>query len=146
MKKKLLMLMLALCMILTMTALSACGGGSGDSSSELANEEAAPEEGTQAADDTEFLMGSWFARTATINGEEADPKDVFNGTFQLYFTEDKCNMVIDTKTAPVSWKLTDEGVTLTGDDTYYITFPDDSKDTLLITIKGVEVLMEKYVE
>ena len=141
MKKKLLMLMLALCMIVTMTALSACGGGSGDSGGEAAGEETA-----QTADDTDFLLGSWFAKTATYNGEEKDPDEVFNGTFHLYFTEDRCNMAIDSKTAPVSWERTDKGVTLTGDDTYYITFPDDSEDTLIITINGIEVLMEKYEE
>ncbi len=143
MKKKLLMLLLALCMIATMTALTACGGGGGseDSSSETASEETA-----QAEDETDFLLGSWFAKTATYNGEEKDPDEVFNGTFHLYFTEDKCNMAIDSKTAPVSWERTDKGVTLIGDDTYYITFPDDSKETLIITINGIEVLMEKYEE
>ena len=146
MKKKLLMLMLALCMIVTMTALSACGGGSGDSGGEAAGEETASEETAQTADDTDFLLGSWFAKTATYNGEEKDPDEVFNGTFHLYFTEDRCNMAIDSKTAPVSWERTDKGVTLTGDDTYYITFPDDSEDTLIITINGIEVLMEKYEE
>ena len=145
MKKKLLMLLLALCMITTMTALTACGGGSEDSSEEFATEEAAPEE-TAVEEDTDFLLGSWFARTATYNGEEKDPDEIFNGTFHLYFTEDKCDMAIDSKTAPVSWERTDKGVTLIGDDTYYITFPDDSKETLVITINGIEVLMEKYEE
>ena len=144
MKKKLLMLLLALCMIISMTALTACGGGSGDSG-DTASEETATEE-TAVEEDTDFLLGSWFARTATYNGEEKDPDEIFNGTFHLYFTEDKCDMAIDSKTAPVSWERTDKGVTLIGDDTYYITFPDDSKETLVITINGIDVLMEKYEE
>ena len=141
MKKKLLMLLLALCMIATMTALTACGGSSGDSDGEIVIEET-----TDEAGETDFLMGSWFAKTATFNGEEKDPDLLFNGKFHLFFTEDKCDMAIDTRTAPVSWKLTDKGVTLIGDDTYYITFPDDSKETLIITINGIDILMEKYKE
>ena len=55
-------------------------------------------------------------------------------------------MSIDQNRALVDWTLTDNGVTLTGDDTYQITFPDESRKTMIATIKGVDVLLEKYEE
>ena len=97
--------------------------------------------------ESEFLLGSWFAQEAYVNGETRDPDAIFGGRFQLYFSKDgKCTMSIDQNRALVDWTLTDNGVTLTGDDTYQITFPDESRKTMIATIKGVDVLLEKYEE
>lgn len=97
--------------------------------------------------ESEFLLGSWFAKEAYVNGETRDPDAIFGGRFQLYFSKDgKCTMSIDQNRALVDWTLTDNGVTLTGDDTYQITFPDESRKTMIATIKGVNVLLEKYEE
>ena len=76
-----------------------------------------------------------------------DAYDVFNGYFSLYFTDKgDCTMSIDQDHALVKWELTDDGVTLTGDSTYPITFPDESRKTMVIVINGIDVLMEKYEE
>ena len=97
------------------------------------------------AKESEFLLGSWTAEKASYKGEEKDPYDVFGGYFMLYFSKDGTGtMSIDQQRALVKWELTEEGVTLKGDDTYQITFPDESKKSLIIVIKGVEVLMEKF--
>ncbi len=97
--------------------------------------------------DADFLMGSWFARTASKDGATVDAYDVFNGYFSLYFTDKgDCTMSIDQDHALVKWELTDDGVTLTGDSTYPITFPDESRKTMVIVINGIDVLMEKYEE
>lgn len=86
-----------------------------------------------------------YGNYAYVNGETRDPDAVFGGVFQLYFSKDgKCTMSIDQKSAVVDWTLTDDGVTLTGDDTYPITFPDESRTTMTATIQGVDVLLEKY--
>ena len=55
-------------------------------------------------------------------------------------------MAIDEQRAVLTWERTDEGVTLKGDDTYKITFPDDSQKTMIITIRGVDTLLEKNEE
>lgn len=138
MKKNKLIFLLAAIMCFTMLALPSCGGGSGDSGEEAAQE---------AAADTDFLIGTWFAEKSMYNGEEKDPYDVFDGNFYLYFKEDgECQMCIDQKRAPVKWEYTGDGVTLTGDDTYPITFPDDSKTSMIITINGIDTLLVKYEE
>ena len=138
-KRFLLILTLTVAMAMSMVVLAGCGGSdSGDT------EEPAAEDQTA---DTEFLLGSWFAETATYEGEEKDPDEVFGGIFQLYFSDNgECTMSIDQKRAVVNWEYTGDGVTLTGDDTYEITFPDDSKEKLIINVKGIDVLMEKYQE
>ena len=95
----------------------------------------------------DFLIGTWFAKSSTYNGESRDPDEIFGGTFYLTFNDKgECTMAIDQQRALLTWERTKEGVTLKGDDTYKITFPDDSEKTLLITIKGVDTLMEKYEE
>ena len=118
--------------IMCMGLLAGCGGKSEPAAQAKVNE-------------SEFLLGSWFAKEAYVNGETRDPDAVFGGVFQLYFSKDgKCTMSIDQKRAVVDWTLTDDGVTLTGDDTYPITFPDESRTTMTATIQGVDVLLEKY--
>ena len=118
--------------IMCMGLLAGCGGKSEPAAQAKVNE-------------SEFLLGSWFAKEAYVNGETRDPDAVFGGVFQLYFSKDgKCTMSIDQKRAVVEWTLTDDGVTLTGDDTYPITFPDESRTTMTATIQGVDVLLEKY--
>ena len=100
-----------------------------------------------AAKESEFLLGTWIAREASYNGETRDPYDIFNGMFSLHFSKDgKCTMAIDQNRALVDWELTDSGVTLKGDSTYQITFPDESRKTMIAVINGVDVLLEKYEE
>ncbi len=97
------------------------------------------------AQDIDFLLGSWFAETATVGDETRDAEDVFDGIFMLYFSDDGvCTMSIDQQRALVDWELTDNGVILRGDGTYEATFPDESRKTMVIGINGVDVLMEKY--
>ena len=121
-----LLLVFALCI----TCLTGCGGK---------KTESAPKQ------DAEFLMGSWFGKTASKDGVTVDANDVFGGYFQLYFSKNgECTMSIDQNRAVVKWELTDDGVTLTGDNTYPITFPDESRKTMVIVINGIDVLMEKY--
>ena len=53
-------------------------------------------------------------------------------------------MFVDTNRAIVDWAMNDDGsLTLTGDGAYDVTFPDDSKDTLVIVINDINVTMEK---
>ncbi len=123
-------LALLLVTLLCVSLLVGCGGG---------KKEEAPKQ------DAEFLMGSWFAQTASKDGVTVDAYDVFHGYFQLYFSKNgECTMSIDQQRAVVKWELTDDGVTLTGDDSYPITFPDESRKTMVIVINGIDVLMEKY--
>lgn len=129
MRKTAVLLLLTLCLAL----LAACGGGS-----------APAQDASEEADD--FLLGTWFARSAEKDGETLDPDEVFGGTFYLYFDEDNCMMCIDDQRAVVSWERTGDGVTLSGDGTYAVTFPDHSQTTLVVNINGVDVRMEKYVE
>ena len=125
-------LALLLVLVLCAALLAGCGGGK-------------KQEDDAAKAESEFLMGMWFAKEASYNGETADPEDIFEGTFSLYFSDNgECTMAIDQNRAVVKWELTDDGVTLTGDNTYAITFPDASKKTLVIDVNGVDVLMEKY--
>ncbi len=123
-----LFLLLALCLAL----LAGCGGSS-------------PEEDARASE-SEFLLGAWFATTASKNGETVDASDIFGGRFMLYFSDDGvCTMSIDDKRALVDWTLNDDGtVTLSGDDTYPVTFPDDSRTTMVAVIRGIDVTLEKY--
>ena len=158
MKRNLLTLLLML--LLSAALLAGCGGG-GQTESETAAaetteetgegtaqaEEAAETEETAPAEEEDFVLGFWFAETATKDGETMDPDDLFGGIFYLYFAdEETCYMCIDDKRAPLAWEHTENGVTLTGDDTYSITFPDDSQTTMIITINGVEVVLEKDME
>ena len=123
-------------LILSLVALTACGSGSNDN-----------DQTQNAEDETAFLMGSWFAVSAEYEGQEMEPDEVFGDTFSLYFSDDgKCTMWVGQNRALVDWEQTEEGVTLRGDDTYEITFPDESKETLIINLRGVNVVMEKYEE
>lgn len=139
-KKYVSLLILPICILLIL-GMSACGGEGGQEAQNDAGTEQA------AAADTDFLLGTWFAKTATYEGEQKDPDDVFGGTFYLYFAEDgDCQMCIDQKRAPVKWAYNGDGVTLTGDNTYEITFPDGSRTKMNVTINGVEVMLEKFEE
>ena len=97
--RKVLSLLLAAILVAT---LCSCGGGSSSTGSEKpaetaeapaaensqeadaaqeaeaaqAAEDTKTEETAQAEDETDFLLGSWFAKTATYNGEEKDPDEV----------------------------------------------------------------------
>ena len=64
----------------------------------------------------------------------------------LYFSDNgECTMAIDDKRAIVNWTLNDDGtVTLSGDDTYPVTFPDDSRTTMVMVVQGIDVTLEKY--
>ena len=129
MKHRILPLFLLLA--LSLSLLAACGGPSA-------------EEQAKAAE-TDFLLGRWEATTAEKDGEVRDAWDLFNGLFALYFSDDgTCTMFVNTDRAIVDWTMNDDGtVTLTGDDTYPVTFPDGSQDTLVIVINGINVTMEK---
>lgn len=123
-------ILLSLCMALMVS----CGGGS-----------------TEEADkgpDTSFLMGSWFAKTCTQNDVTVDAMDAFGETFGLYFDENgECQMRRGQQFAYVDWTMNDDGtITLTGEDTYQITFPDDSKKTMIMGVRDIDVLLEKYEE
>lgn len=125
-----LLTVLALCLVLA-------GCGSDDNSGTAAG----------PAQDADFLLGSWFAEEATYEGQPQDPDEVFGATFSLYFSDDgKCTMWVGQDRALVDWELTENGVTLRGDGTYPAVFQDESKKTMVITINGVDVLMEKYEE
>lgn len=132
MKKRVLSLLLFL--VLSLTLLAACGGPSAEEK--------------EAAEKSEFLLGTWVASAAEYNGEAMDPTDVFGGTFILIFKDDgNCSMFINTDQAIVKWVMNDDGtVTLTGDNTYPITFPDDSQTTMVVNVQGVDVTMEKDTE
>ena len=157
MKRNSLILFLAL--LLAAALLAGCGGTSGqDSQAETGEEtdtaavetqetETAEVEEAAPAGEKDFVLGFWFAESASKDGQTLDPDTVFGGTFYLYFAdEEDCYMCIDDQRAPVTWERTENGVTLTGDNTYEITFPDDSQTTMIITINGVEVVLEKDME
>ena len=150
MKRKLLVfIMLILISCTGCFFLTGCGGGgSADNDAAEAAEETEAADTQEAADAGEdFLIGTWFAKESSYQGETKDPYEVFGGTFYLYFEDDgDCTMAIDQKRALLKWERTGDGVTLTGDNTYQITFPDDSQTTLVITINDIDTLMEKFVE
>lgn len=110
----------------------------------------APAEEEEAAKgpDTEFLMGTWIAKTCTQDDVTVDAMDVFGEFFSLYFQDDgKCQMCRGQKYALVDWTMNEDGtVTMTGDNTYEIRFPDDSKTEMICVIQGIDVLLEKYEE
>jgi len=137
MKKRSLILILALTLAISMAVMTGCGGsGSGSSSGS-----------GDTPDDYEFLLGSWVAESATYDGEERPPEDVFGGTFQLYFDDDgECTMSIDSNDTVLKWTPTQDGVLLSGDDTYEVRFPNGSKSTLIVNVNDVDVLMTKYKE
>ena len=106
---------IAVVLILLIAVLAGCGASGGKS---------------EPKPDADFLMGSWFAKTAT-----------------KYFSDDgKCTMAIDQQRALLTWELTDNGVTLKGDDTYPGTFTDESRTSMILVVQGVDVLMEKFEE
>ncbi len=130
-----------LLVLLLMFALCACGGTKGEPAGSAAQET----EG--AADDLDFLLGMWFANTASKDDVTVDAEEVFGGTFSLYFSDDgKCTMAIDQDRAMVDWELTEDGVTLSGDNTYEGTFQDAERTTMIVGINGFDILMEKYQE
>lgn len=122
---------LSLVLILALSLLAACGGPSAEEQAKVA--------------ETEFLMGRWEATTAEYDGEVRDAQEVIGGLLAFYFDDDgTCTMFVDTNRAIVDWVMNDDGtVTLTGDDTYPVVFPDGSKDTLVVTINGIDVTMVK---
>lgn len=132
MKKRVLSLLLVL--VLSLTLLAACGGQSAEEK--------------EAAEKSAFLLGTWVATTAEYDGVTVDAHDVFDGTFILIFKDNgDCSMFVDTDQAIVKWVMNDNGtVTLTGDDTYSITFPDDSQTTMVVDVHDVAVTMEKDTE
>ena len=133
------LLTLLLVLLLGLALLAACGGGA----EEAAEEEAPAEE----AQDVDFLLGTWIADTASKDGTTVDAYDVFGAAFSLYFSDDgKCAMYVGSNHALVDWELTEDGVTLSGDNTYPCTFLDDEKKTMNIVINGIDVHMEKYEE
>ena len=139
-KTKSALIILAM-MLLSLALLTACGGAA----EEAAEEETAAAEET--AQDIDFLLGSWFADTASKDGATVDAYDVFGATFSLYFDDDgECTMWVGQDHALVKWELTDDGVLLTGDNTYPCTFLDPEKKTMNIVINGIDVLMNKYEE
>ena len=133
-------LLLLAMIILCLALLAACGGGAAE---EAAEEPAAEEQ----AQDLDYLLGSWFAETASQDGNTVDAYDLFGATFSLYFDDDgECTMWVGQDHALVKWELTDDGVLLTGDNTYPCTFLDPEKKTMNIVINGIDVLMNKYEE
>lgn len=137
MKRKSLLLLLPILILFSgCIIITGCSNKSSGSSAK---------ETTKAEKD--FLIGTWFAKSSSYQGESKNPDDVFGGTFYLHFNEKgECTMAIDEQRAVLTWERTDEGVTLKGDDTYKITFPDDSQKTMIITIRGVDTLLEKNEE
>ncbi|MBQ1301970.1 MAG: hypothetical protein IIY29_01300, partial [Firmicutes bacterium] len=127
--KRLLALLLCLAMVLGMSALMAgCGGSDSSDSSGGGSAETAA-----AVDEAEFLYGSWFAETATQDGQEMDAKDFFNGhTVSWYFSDDGTTTIwVDQNRALVDWTLRDGGVTLQGDLTYEADFVDETKTSMI---------------
>lgn len=121
---------LALCLSL----MTACG-------------EEAPKEEANKGPDTEFLIGSWTATTVSQGDKTVDALDAFGGdAFSLYFQDDgKCQMSRGENYSIVDWTMNDDGsVTLKGDGTYEISFPDNSKTEMICVINEMEVLLEKY--
>ena len=152
--KRLLVLLLCLAMVLGMSAMmTGCGGDSGtsDSSQEPAVEETA-ETGDAAAENTEFLYGTWFPEKVTVNDQEMDPDDFFNGhTFSWYFSDDgTATMWVDQNHALLDYELKDGHITLSGDLNYEADLVEGSQTQMTwhYDVEGVqaEVLMEKYEE
>ena len=146
-KLTLALLILSLCLAL----LTACGGGGQEETAEpeTAAAESETTETAEAApaEEEDPVLGFWFAKEASKGDVTKDPYELFGGTFYLYFVdESECQMCIDDKRAPVTWERTENGITLSGDDTYEITFPDDSGQTMVIVINGIDVLLEKSDE
>ena len=96
---------------------------------------------------SQFLIGTWTATEATVNGVTKDPSEIFQDTLSLDFEKGgKCTMLIGETESPLEWELVDDGVILTGEETYTVTFPDAQRKTLSINIKGIDILMEKAEE
>lgn len=153
--KRLLALLLCLALVLGMSAMMAgCGGGSdtSESSSEPVTEETAETTDSTDAEDASFLYGSWFPEKVTVNDQEMDPDDFFNGhTFSWYFSDDgKATMWVDQNHALLDYELKDGHVTLSGDLSYEADLAEGSQTQMTwhYDVEGVqaEVLMEKYEE
>ena len=140
--KKLAALLTVLALAL---ALCACGGTKEAPAGSAA--EAAEDKAEEKAEDLDFLLGMWFADTASQDDVTVDAEEVFGGTFSLYFSDDgKCTMAIDQQRALLDWELTENGVTLKGDNTYEGVFQDAERTTMIMVINGIDVHMEKYQE
>lgn len=127
--------------------MAGCGGGTNTAQSSADSDTRTEAAADNKAPEKDFLIGTWFAKECTAEGQTYDPDDIFNGTFYLSFGEDgQCTMAIDQQRALVSWERTDTGALLTGVDSYEITFPDDSETTFIVKVKGIDVLMEKHIE
>ena len=125
--------------------LSSCGAKP-DTGSNGSTEQSEAAVETETADNS-IILGTWFAQTAVYNGEEYKAEDMFNGPFLLMFKDNgECRMQHNDEWSIVKWELHDSGVTLTGDDTYELSFADGSKNKLLMDINGAEVTLEKYEE
>ncbi|MBR2547105.1 MAG: hypothetical protein IKF07_02795 [Eubacterium sp.] len=96
---------------------------------------------------SQFLIGTWTATEATVNGVTKDPSEIFQDALSLDFVKGgDCTMSIGDKQSELKWELVDDGVILSGEDTYTVTFPDAQRKTLMINIKGIDILMEKAEE
>ena len=137
---------LAMLLVLMLAfALCACGGAKEAPAGSTA--EAVEDKAEEKTEDLDFLLGMWFADTASQDDVTVDAEEVFGGTFSLYFSDDgKCTMAIDQDRALVDWELTENGVTLKGDNTYEGVFQDAERTTMIMVINGIDVHMEKYQE
>lgn len=125
-----ILVLMSLCIIM----LTGCGGGTSVESGER-------------EPDTSFLMGSWIAKTCTQGDVTVDVLDAFQGDmFSLYFQDDgQCQMVRGDQYALVDWTINNDGsITLKGTNTYEVTFPDDSRKTMILKVNDIDVFLEKY--
>ena len=137
------LLSLALILVLCLTLLAGCGGGSTEEASQESGEPAQTEAAAEPAEAADPVIGTWFADTATKDGVTVDAKELFSGRiFYLDFLEDECFMYVGTDYALLDWERTEDGITLKGDEEYQITFPDDSGKTMVLNLKGFDVLLE----
>lgn len=141
---KKLILSVLLLMALSLTLLCGCGG----TGEEAAAEDTAPAQEETQVEETPFFLGNWIAKTAVVNGSTVDAMDVFGGIFVLTLKEDGyCQMGLNNQYSTLDWTDNGDGtITLTGSDTYEVSFPDGSEDTMLAVIKGVDVTLEKSDE
>lgn len=139
---------IALLLVLMMTATVICGCGAKETAvpenTDAVTEETAE---TEAVDDNSFLLGSWFVDSIVMDGQELTEDEFFGETFSFYFNDkNECYMNMGSNYAIVNYEVHDNGVTLTGDDTYELTFTDETKTKCTWELKGAEVTMSKYEE